>query len=72
MVEAARKALIARVVELSDDRSALMLEVSTLQEAVARLEGRVKEKDEEIKRCRRGFFFFSPLVFTNSWFFNLF
>ncbi|XP_013868117.1 C-Jun-amino-terminal kinase-interacting protein 3 isoform X2 [Austrofundulus limnaeus] len=53
MVEAARKALISRVVELSDDCSALMLEVSTLQEAVARLEGRVKERDEEVKRLRK-------------------
>lgn len=52
-VEAARKALIFRVVELTDDRSALILELSTLQESVARLEGRLKEKDEEIKRCSR-------------------
>ncbi|XP_075321828.1 C-Jun-amino-terminal kinase-interacting protein 4 isoform X2 [Odontesthes bonariensis] len=53
LVEAARKALIFRVVELTDDRSALILEVATLQETVSRLEGRMKEKEEEIKRLRR-------------------
>ncbi|XP_054903723.1 C-Jun-amino-terminal kinase-interacting protein 4 [Poeciliopsis prolifica] len=52
-VEAARKALISRVVELTDDRSALTLEVATLQETVAHVEGRLKEKEEEIKRLRR-------------------
>lgn len=52
-VEAARKALIARVVELTDDRSALTLEVATLQEHVAHVEGRLKEKEEEIRRLRR-------------------
>ncbi|XP_037836221.1 C-Jun-amino-terminal kinase-interacting protein 4 isoform X2 [Kryptolebias marmoratus] len=52
-VEAARKALISRVVELTDDRSALILEVSTLQETLARLKGRVTEKDEEVRRLRK-------------------
>lgn len=52
-VEAARKALISRVVELTDDRSALQLEVSSLQETLSRLEGRMKEKDEETKRLRK-------------------
>uniref|UniRef100_A0A3B5MNI3 RH2 domain-containing protein n=1 Tax=Xiphophorus couchianus TaxID=32473 RepID=A0A3B5MNI3_9TELE len=51
-VEAARKALISRVVELTDDRSALTLEVATLQETVAHVEGRLKEKEEEIKLRR--------------------
>lgn len=55
LVEAARKALISRVVELTDDRSALKLEVSSLQETVSRLEGRMKEKEEETKRCGRWF-----------------
>lgn len=50
LVETARKALISRVVELTDERSALKLEVDTLQETVSRLEGRVKEKEEETKR----------------------
>ncbi|KAI3361108.1 hypothetical protein L3Q82_013308, partial [Scortum barcoo] len=50
LVDAARKALISRVVELTDDRSALQLEVSSLQETVSRLEGRMKEKEEETKR----------------------
>ncbi|KAM4568410.1 C-Jun-amino-terminal kinase-interacting protein 4 isoform 1-T1 [Fundulus diaphanus] len=53
LVEAARKALIYRVVELTDDRSALTLEVATLQETVAHVEGRLKEKEEEIKRLRK-------------------
>ncbi|CAG6015217.1 unnamed protein product [Menidia menidia] len=53
LVEAARKALISRVVELTDDRSALILEVASLQETVSRLEGRLKEKEEEVKRLRR-------------------
>ncbi|XP_030604800.1 C-Jun-amino-terminal kinase-interacting protein 3 isoform X1 [Archocentrus centrarchus] len=53
LVETARKALISRVVELTDERSALKLEVDTLQETVSRLEGRVKEKEEETKRLRK-------------------
>lgn len=53
LVDAARKALISRVVELTDDRSALKLEVTTLQETVTRLEGRMKEKEEETKRLRK-------------------
>ncbi|XP_070692091.1 C-Jun-amino-terminal kinase-interacting protein 4 isoform X2 [Pempheris klunzingeri] len=53
LVEAARKALISRVVELTDDRSALQLEVTSLQETVSRLEGRIKEKEEETKRLRK-------------------
>ncbi|XP_060937416.1 C-Jun-amino-terminal kinase-interacting protein 4 [Limanda limanda] len=53
LVEAARRALISRVVELTDDRSALKLEVTSLQETVSRLEGRVKEKDDETKRLRK-------------------
>ncbi|XP_029959246.1 C-Jun-amino-terminal kinase-interacting protein 4 isoform X2 [Salarias fasciatus] len=52
-LDAARKALISRVVELTDDRSALKLEVNTLQETVSRLEGRMKEKEEETKRLRK-------------------
>ncbi|XP_029359803.1 C-Jun-amino-terminal kinase-interacting protein 3 [Echeneis naucrates] len=53
LVEVARKVLISRVVELTDDRSALKLEVASLQETVSRLEGRMKEKEEEIKRLRK-------------------
>eukprot|EP00064_Thunnus_orientalis_P009565 superscaffoldBa00001224_g9589 len=53
LVEAARKALLSRVVELTDDRSALKLEVTSLQETASRLEGRMKEKEEEIKRLRK-------------------
>lgn len=50
LVETARKTLISRVVELTDERSALKLEVETLRETLSRLEGRVKEKEEETKR----------------------
>lgn len=50
LVDAARKALISRVVELTDDRSALQLELTSLQETISRLDNRVKEKEEEIKR----------------------
>ncbi|XP_020502373.2 C-Jun-amino-terminal kinase-interacting protein 4 isoform X2 [Labrus bergylta] len=53
LVEAARKSVISRVVELTDDRSTLHLEVSSLQETVSRLEGRMKEKEEETKRLRK-------------------
>ncbi|XP_041843552.1 C-Jun-amino-terminal kinase-interacting protein 4 isoform X2 [Melanotaenia boesemani] len=53
LAEAARKALISRVVELTDDRSALTLELASLQETVSRLEGRMKEKEDEIKRLRK-------------------
>uniref|UniRef100_A0A3P9CJ07 C-Jun-amino-terminal kinase-interacting protein 3 n=1 Tax=Maylandia zebra TaxID=106582 RepID=A0A3P9CJ07_9CICH len=49
LVETARKTLISRVVELTDERSALKLEVETLRETLSRLEGRVKEKEEETK-----------------------
>jgi len=52
-VDAARKALISRVVELTDDRSALQLEGTALQGTVSRLEGRMKEKEEEIKRWKK-------------------
>lgn len=50
LIETARKTLISRVVELTDERSALKLEVETLRETLSRLEGRVKEKEEETKR----------------------
>lgn len=50
LIEFARKSLISRVVEVTDDRTALKLEVSSLQETVSRLEGRIKEREEEAKR----------------------
>ncbi|TWW79132.1 C-Jun-amino-terminal kinase-interacting protein 3 [Takifugu flavidus] len=52
LVDTARKTLIWRVVELTDDRFTLRLEVSSLQESVSRLEGRIKEKEEETKRLQ--------------------
>lgn len=60
MVDTARKALIWRVVELTDDRFTLQLEVSSLQETVSRLEGRIKEKEEETKRSGLGMFLLIP------------
>lgn len=55
LIEFARRALISRVIELTDDRTALKLEVSTLQETTLRLESRIKEKEEDAKRHGRLF-----------------
>lgn len=63
LAEVARKALISRVVELTDDRSTLKLEVTSLQETVSRLEARMKEKEEEIKRFRGLLLLFSNLKY---------
>ncbi|XP_077576820.1 C-Jun-amino-terminal kinase-interacting protein 4 [Stigmatopora nigra] len=52
MVEAARKALISRVMELTDDRSTLKLEVASLRETVSRVDSRIKEREEEMRRLR--------------------
>nr|XP_061813427.1 C-Jun-amino-terminal kinase-interacting protein 4-like [Nerophis lumbriciformis] len=52
LADAARKALLSRVVELTDDRSALKLEVASLRETACRLESRMKEREEEMKRLR--------------------
>jgi uncharacterized protein YlxW (UPF0749 family) len=49
-VNAARKALISRVEELTNERSALKVEVTSCQETVTRLAGRMKEMEEETKR----------------------
>lgn len=53
LIEFARKSLISRVAEVTDDRTALKLEVSSLQETVSRLESRIKEREEEAKRLRK-------------------
>ncbi|XP_066539607.1 C-Jun-amino-terminal kinase-interacting protein 4 isoform X2 [Hoplias malabaricus] len=53
MVDAARKALISRVEELTNERSALKLELTSCQETIARLEGKTKEMEEETKRLRK-------------------
>lgn len=50
LVNAARKALISRVEELTNERSALKVEVTSCLETVTRLEGRMKEMEEETKR----------------------
>ncbi|XP_035616267.1 C-Jun-amino-terminal kinase-interacting protein 3-like isoform X2 [Oncorhynchus keta] len=53
LVNAARKALISRVEELTNERSALKVEVTSCQETVTRLAGRMKEMEEETKRLRK-------------------
>ncbi|XP_060726163.1 C-Jun-amino-terminal kinase-interacting protein 4 [Tachysurus vachellii] len=53
MVDAARKALIARVEELTNERSSLNLELTSCQETINRLESKAKEMDEEIKRLHK-------------------
>ncbi|MCI4374456.1 hypothetical protein PGIGA_G00006500 [Pangasianodon gigas] len=53
MVDAARKALISRVEELTNERSALNLELTSCQETINRLEGKTKEMEEENKRLRK-------------------
>ncbi|KAJ8355022.1 hypothetical protein SKAU_G00225890 [Synaphobranchus kaupii] len=53
VVEAARRALISRVEELTNERSALSLEVGSCQETVTRLGGRMREMEEETKRLRK-------------------
>lgn len=50
MVDAARKALISRVEELTNERSTLNLELTSCQETINRLEGKTKEMEEETKR----------------------
>lgn len=50
MVDAARKALISRVEELTNERSVLNLELISCQETISRLEGKTKEMEEETKR----------------------
>ncbi|XP_030640369.1 C-Jun-amino-terminal kinase-interacting protein 4 [Chanos chanos] len=53
MVDVARKALISRVEELTNERAALSLELTSCRETIARLEGRAKEMEEETKRLRK-------------------
>ncbi|XP_063054986.1 C-Jun-amino-terminal kinase-interacting protein 4 [Engraulis encrasicolus] len=53
MVDSARKALICRVEELTNERSALNLEARSSQETIDRLEGRMREMEEETKRLRK-------------------
>ncbi|MBN3319809.1 JIP4 protein, partial [Atractosteus spatula] len=53
LVDAARRALISRVEELTNERAVLSLEVGSAQETVARLEGKLKEMEEEVRRLRK-------------------
>ncbi|XP_036440761.1 C-Jun-amino-terminal kinase-interacting protein 4 [Colossoma macropomum] len=53
MVDTARKALISRVEELTNERSALNLELASCQETIARLKGKNKEMEDETKRLRK-------------------
>ena len=50
LVDAARKALISRVEELTNDRSAVKLELTSSQETASHLETRMKEMEQETKR----------------------
>lgn len=50
IVDTARKALISRVEELTNERSALNLELASCQETITRFEGKTKEMEEESKR----------------------
>lgn len=53
MVDTARKALISRVEELTNERSALNMELDSCRETITRLEGKNKEMEEENKRLRK-------------------
>ncbi|KAL0985153.1 hypothetical protein UPYG_G00153500 [Umbra pygmaea] len=53
LVDAARKALISRVEELTNERSAVQLELTSCQDTITRFEGRAKEMEEETKRLRK-------------------
>ncbi|XP_048008645.1 C-Jun-amino-terminal kinase-interacting protein 4 isoform X1 [Megalobrama amblycephala] len=53
MVDAARKALISRVEELTSERSSLNMELASCHETITRLEGKTKEMEEESKRLRK-------------------
>lgn len=53
MVDTARKALISRVEELTNERSALNLELVSCRETITRFEGKIKEMEEESKRLQK-------------------
>ncbi|KAI1885838.1 hypothetical protein AGOR_G00207900 [Albula goreensis] len=53
LLDSARRALISRVEELTNERAALSLEVESSRETITRLEGRMKEMEEETKRLRK-------------------
>lgn len=67
-VDVARKALISRVVELTDERSALQRELTSVQETVARAEGRMKEKEDEAKRSGVVMIEVMMMVMVEFWF----
>ncbi|KAJ3598212.1 hypothetical protein NHX12_001723 [Muraenolepis orangiensis] len=53
LVDAARRVLISRVEELTNDRSAVKLELTSSCEVVSHLESRMKEMEQEAKRLRK-------------------
>ena len=69
LVDAARKALISRVEELTNDRLAVKLELTSSQETASHLESRMKEMEQETKRCTTFRFPIKMLLFNNilSW-----
>ncbi|XP_018591131.1 C-Jun-amino-terminal kinase-interacting protein 3 isoform X2 [Scleropages formosus] len=52
-IDSARKSLICRVEELTNERTLLSLEVESCRETITRLEGRVREMEDETKRLRK-------------------
>ncbi|KAL4616722.1 C-Jun-amino-terminal kinase-interacting protein 4-like isoform X2 [Arapaima gigas] len=53
LIESARKSLICRVEELTNERALLSLEVESCRETITRLGGRVREMEDETKRLRK-------------------
>ncbi|XP_039596862.1 C-Jun-amino-terminal kinase-interacting protein 4 [Polypterus senegalus] len=53
LLDSARRSLISRVEELINERSELTLEVESLQDTIVRLEGRLRESEEESKGIRQ-------------------
>ncbi|XP_048881627.1 C-Jun-amino-terminal kinase-interacting protein 4 isoform X2 [Brienomyrus brachyistius] len=53
LIDGARRALISRVEELTSERASLSCELASYREAVMRLEGKVKELEEDVKRLHK-------------------
>ncbi|XP_058874306.1 C-Jun-amino-terminal kinase-interacting protein 4 isoform X2 [Acipenser ruthenus] len=53
VLDAARRALISRVEELTNERATLGLEAESLRDTATRLEGRLKDSEEEVRRLRQ-------------------
>ncbi|KAK6468647.1 C-Jun-amino-terminal kinase-interacting protein 3-like [Huso huso] len=53
VLDAARRALISRVEELTNERATLGLEAESLRDTATRLEGRLRDSEEEVRRLRQ-------------------